>query len=75
MSPPVADPKYLKEDLLTLPIQINGKRKAEIKIDSSASEDIIKSETLNNETVKKYLGNKQPKRLIIVPKRIINIVV
>ena len=72
---PVANTKYLKEDLIILPIQINGKRKTEIKIDSSASEDIIRSEVLNNETVKKHLENKLPNRLIIVPKRIVNIVV
>ena len=71
---PVAD-QVSEGGFVNSSIQINGKRKAEIKIDSSATEDIIETEILKNETVKKYLGNEKPKRLIIVPKRIVNIVV
>ncbi len=72
---PRAEEEYLREDLVTLPIQINGKRKTEIQIKSGIPEDQIKLEALNNELVKKNLKGVSPKKVIVVPDRIVNIVI
>ena len=72
---PKAEEEYLREDLVTLPIQINGKRKTEIQIKSGIPEDQIKLEALNNELIKKNLKGVSPKKVIVVPDRIVNIVI
>ena len=72
---PRAEEEYLREDLVTLPIQINGKRKTEIQIKSGIPEDQIKLEALNNELIKKNLKGVSPKKVIVVPDRIVNIVI
>ena len=72
---PKAEEEYLREDLVTLPIQINGKRKTEIQIKSGIPEDQIKLEALNNELIKKNLKGMSPKKVIVVPDRIVNIVI
>ena len=48
---PEVKEEFLKEDLITLPIQINGKRKAEILIETNMSEDKVKLAALNNESI------------------------
>ncbi len=71
---PTIDKQLLVENDITLPIQINGKRKAEITVPQEASKNEIEHLVLTHETVVKFLAGNQPKKLIIVPKRIVNIV-
>ena len=72
---PEADDAYLVEDSVTLPIQVNGKRRSEIvvakDIDSSELEKLV----LADQAVIKTLAGGQPKKLIVVPGRIVNVVV
>ena len=72
---PVADESLLKDDTVTLPIQINGKRRAEIKVLTDMPKEEVEKLALANEAVVKALDGGQPKKLIVVPGRIINVVI
>ena len=72
---PKADPAELVDDTITLPIQVNGKRRAEIQVAADADKDDIEAMALNHPSILPYLDGKPPKKLIIVPGRIINVVV
>lgn len=72
---PVAEESMLVEDEVTLPIQINGKRRAEISVPSDMSKEDVEKLVLAHEAVVKALEGAQPKKLIVVPGRIVNVVV
>jgi len=72
---PVADPTMLVEDNVTLPIQINGKRRDEITVPKDMSKDALELLVLENTAVIKALNGATPKKLIIVPGRIVNVVI
>jgi leucyl-tRNA synthetase len=71
---PKADPALVKSDTLTIAIQVNGKRRGEITIPAEASEDAVKELAMKDEGVLRSLEGKAPRRIIVVPKRIVNIV-
>ena len=71
---PVADPAMLVDDSVTLPIQINGKRRGEITVPADATKESIEALVLTDETVLKFLEGATPKKLIVVPGRIVNVV-
>ncbi|MCQ0969449.1 leucine--tRNA ligase (plasmid) [Paracoccus sp. TK19116] len=71
---PKADPALLEDDSVTLPIQINGKRRAEITVPKDMAKDQIEALVMSNETVQRFLEGQQPKKLIVVPGRIVNVV-
>jgi leucyl-tRNA synthetase len=72
---PVADEKMLVEDSVTMPIQINGKRRAEISVPADMSKEDVEKLVLEHEAVVKALDGAQPKKLIVVPGRIVNVVI
>ncbi|KEO54212.1 leucine--tRNA ligase [Thioclava pacifica] len=72
---PVADPALLVEDSVTLPIQINGKRRAEISVPKDMPKEEVEKLVLADEAVVKALAGGQPKKLIVVPGRIVNVVI
>ena len=72
---PTADPAMLEDDTVTLPIQINGKRRDEIDVPKDMSKDEIEKLALENAAVQKALDGGSPKKIIVVPGRIINVVV
>ncbi|GAA6209279.1 leucine--tRNA ligase [Cognatishimia sp. WU-CL00825] len=72
---PVADAAMLVEASVTLPIQINGKRRAEISVPADMSKQEVEKLVLANEAVVRVLDGAQPKKLIVVPGRIVNVVV
>ncbi len=72
---PVADAGLLVEGDVTLPIQINGKRRAEISVPKDMPKDEIEKLALANEDVVRFLAGQPVKKLIVVPGRIINVVV
>ena len=72
---PVADPALLVEGDVTLPIQINGKRRDEITVPKDMSRDELELLVLANNAVIKALNGAIPKKLIIVPGRIVNVVI
>ncbi|GHC55536.1 leucine--tRNA ligase [Neogemmobacter tilapiae] len=72
---PKPDPALLVDDNVTLPIQINGKRRAEISVPKDMPADQIEKIALAQEDVVKFLAGQPVKKLIVVPGRIINVVV
>ena len=72
---PVADDAMLVEDTVTMPIQINGKRRSEIAVAADATKEEIEKLALADNAVLKALDGGAPKKLIVVPGRIVNIVI
>ena len=72
---PKFDESLVVENIIKMPIQINGKKKAEIEINKDIEEKKLKEMTLNNPNVKSLISDKKIKKLIIIPGRIINIVI
>ena len=72
---PTPDEAMLVEDTVTLPIQINGKRRDEISVPKDMPKEEVEKLVLENDAVKKALDGGSPKKLIVVPGRIVNVVV
>lgn len=72
---PQLDKSLIVVTSITMPVQINGKRKAEIDTNPDASKDEIISAVMQLDVVKNTLNGQEPKRIIVVPKRIVNIVI
>ena len=71
---PKADPALLVDDTVTLPIQINGKRRAEISVPKDMAGPEVEKLALANEDVIRFLAGNPVKKIIVVPGRIINVV-
>ncbi|HEY3639373.1 MAG TPA: leucine--tRNA ligase, partial [Rhizomicrobium sp.] len=71
---PVADPNLVRADSITIAVQVDGKRRGEIVIARGADEESVKASALANEGVARALAGKPPRRVIVVPERIVNIV-
>ena len=72
---PEVDESLLVADTVTLPIQINGKRRGEIVLPADAGKDDAEAAALELDAVRKVLNGRVPKKVIVVPGRIINVVV
>lgn len=73
---PKADKAMAAEDVITLPIQVNGKMRGQIDVAVDISEEELRERVLNMENVKKFIPEgAQLRRFIVVPGRIVNIVV
>jgi len=71
---PDADPALLVDDTVTIAVQVNGKRRDELTIARSASKEDVEAAALKLEPVVKALNGKPPKKVIVVPQRIVNVV-
>ena len=72
---PTWDEKYLQEDQMQMTVSFNGKARFQKAFAADADKDTIEKETLADERSAKYIDGKQIIKVIVVPKRIINIVV
>jgi leucyl-tRNA synthetase len=72
---PKVDEAAAKEDSIEIPVQVNGKVRDRVIVPAEASEDEIKSAALASEPVQKYLEGKEPRKVIVANKRLVNIVV
>ena len=72
---PVVDEAMLVESTVTLPIQINGKRRSEIAVAADLPKEEIEKLVLAMDAVVRALDGATPKKLIVVPGRIVNIVI
>jgi len=72
---PKFDATMLEDDMITLPIQVNGKRRSEITVAKDLAKDEVEKLALADEAVIKALAGGQPKKLIVVPGRIVNVVI
>ncbi|MBE9636148.1 leucine--tRNA ligase [Salipiger mangrovisoli] len=71
---PKADAAMLVEDSVTLPIQVNGKRRGELTVPKDMTKEEIEKLVLAHEAVVRTLEGAAPKKLIVVPGRIVNVV-
>ncbi len=72
---PIADEAMMVEDEVTLPIQINGKRRGELTVAKDMPKEDLEKLVLAQDAVVKALNGGTPKKLIVVPGRIVNVVV
>jgi leucyl-tRNA synthetase len=72
---PQLEPDLLIENTVTLPVQINGKKRAEVTVPRDAKPAEIEAAVLTLDAVKKALDGKRAKKVIVVPGRIVNVVV
>lgn len=72
---PVIDEALLVENDITLPVQINGKKRGDITIARDADQATVQAAVLALDFVQAALNGSQPKKLVVVPQRIVNVVV
>jgi leucyl-tRNA synthetase len=72
---PVADEKYLVEDIKTYPVSFNGKTRFMLDMPATATAKEIEEAALAHDIAKKWLEGKPPKKIIVVPGKIINVVI
>jgi leucyl-tRNA synthetase len=72
---PTVDRALLAEDVVTLPVQVNGKKRGELTIAIDASQSDVETATLALDAVRRALDGRHPKKIVVVPKRIVNVVI
>lgn len=72
---PTADPALLIEDTVTIAVQVNGKVRGTIDVAKDAAEDSVREQALGVDNVASFIGDKEIRKVIVVPNRIVNIVV
>ena len=72
---PEADPDMLIDRTVTLPIQVNGKRRSEVTVAKDLRKDEIERLVLADQAVIRALNGGVPRKLVVVPGRIVNVVV
>jgi leucyl-tRNA synthetase len=71
---PVADPAYLVEDTVTAIVQIRGKLRAEPEVPPAISAEELQALALTDPVVKRFLGDRGVRRVIVKPPSLVNIV-
>jgi leucyl-tRNA synthetase len=71
---PVADRALVVEDVITLPVQVNGKKRADLTIARDADTKAIEAAVLELDAVRRAMEGRPPKKVIVVPQRIVNVV-
>ncbi len=72
---PEADPALARDDTITLPIQVNGKKRGEVAVAADAPREAVEAQALAEPNVARFLEGRPPKKVIVVPGRIVNVVV
>ena len=72
---PQADQAMLKDDNVTMPVQVNGKRRAEISVPKDMDRAEVEKIALAEQAVIRALDGTSPKKVIVVPGRIVNVVI
>ncbi|HEV7350105.1 leucine--tRNA ligase [Telluribacter sp.] len=72
---PKWEQQYVVDDIFEYPIQINGKVRTTLPFALDTAPPDIEKEVLTNETVQRWLEGKTPKKVIVVPRRIVNVVI
>jgi leucyl-tRNA synthetase len=72
---PQADPQALVRDAVTLAVQVNGKLRGQIEVAIDAPREQVENAALSNAEVAKYVAGATPKKIVVVPGKIVNIVV
>ena len=71
---PKFDPALLVEDTLEIPVQVNGKLRDVIRVPANADNGAVEAAAKASEKVQQFLAGKTIRKVIIVPKKLVNIV-
>ena len=71
---PALEADLLIEEAITLPVQINGKKRGDVTVARNATSAEIETAVLALDAVKRALDGRPPKKVIVVPQRIVNVV-
>ncbi len=71
---PAFNEEYLKEDTVTMGVSFNGKTRFTLDFPADATKDAIEQEVMQSQQAKKYLEGMQVVKVIVVPRKIVNIV-
>ena len=71
---PAHDDKYLVEATVNYPVAINGKTRFTLELPADASKEEIEKAAVNDERIAKYIEGVQIRKVIVVPKRMVNVV-
>ena len=71
---PAFNEEYLKEDTVTMGVSFNGKTRFTLDFPADATKDVIEQEVMQSQQAKKYLEGMQVVKVIVVPRKIVNIV-
>jgi leucyl-tRNA synthetase len=71
---PKADPQMLVHDTIEIPVQVNGKMRSKLSVAADVSDDDLRALALADEKVVQMLAGATPSKIIVVPKRLVNIV-
>lgn len=72
---PVADPSWLEEETFEYPVSVNGKLRDKVVLPLAMGKEEVETEVLRREAVLRWLDGKPPKRVVVVPGKIVNVVV
>ncbi len=72
---PKVDEAAAREDVIEIPVQVNGKVRDRVRVPAGASEDEIRAAALGSEIVQKYLEGKEPRKVIVAQRRLVSVVV
>ena len=72
---PEADPAYLVDETVEYPVQVNGKVRGRVVVAADADDDRLKAAALADEKVQTFLAGATPRKVIVVPGRLVNLVV
>jgi len=72
---PEVDSAALEQDSIELVIQVNGNKRSKISVSATASSDEVQTMALNDEHVQRFIADKPIRKVVVVPKKLVNIVV
>ncbi|MBU4128794.1 leucine--tRNA ligase, partial [bacterium] len=71
---PTYNPKAIIEEEILIIIQVDGNLRSRIKVPIDSNDDEVKEKALADERIKKFISEKKIKKVVVVPKRLVNIV-
>jgi leucyl-tRNA synthetase len=71
---PAFDPALLVEDTLEIPVQVSGKLRDVIRVPADATQAQLEAAALASDKVKQFTAGKTVRKIIVVPKKLVNIV-
>jgi leucyl-tRNA synthetase len=72
---PPYDPAYLVDDAIEIPVQVNGKTRSKVSVPPDSAESAVVEAARQDETTRRFIGDKAIRKVIYVPNRLVNLVV
>ena len=72
---PEFDSELTRDPEKIIPVQVNGRRRTEVRVSADCGEEEVRQAALEDEVVRRILAGREPRRVVVVPGRIVNVVV